>query len=228
MLEDEMEQAEIPLKFLFSISSEEVTLERVTDTLKECKKVLDDIWTQMAVPPPEASSMSKKQAREAMRQQRQTLLPSEKSTKKLYDELKGLQGVLIDAQKLDQNQEDNVRDMHGTETEELKLARGNQRVQKALNDVPIAAVTEQTLLAPVDEPLNKQLRHILQLGASSGKQSAAKDGEDGDSEKQGWNRSVFIDKQGKYEAPSNTKRCGFREFKADPWYRSMKPHGRYG
>jgi hypothetical protein len=201
------------------IAADEFTLERVTETLKECKKVLDNVWTSMAIPPPHANGLSKKELREAMRQQRQELLPQEKATKKLCDQLQGLVGVLKDAQQIDQGDGDTVSNMHGTESAEQKEFRGNDRVQKALQDINHQVVSDETLVDPAADDLVRQLRHALELGEPVNDETE---------EKRGWNKSVFVDKKGKYEAPANTKRSGWREFKADPWYRAMKPNGRYG
>lgn len=42
----------------------------------------------------------------------------------------------------------------------------------------------------------------------------------------GWNKSVFLDKEGKYPAAHTSgKPCGFREFRADPWYRAKNRYG---
>eukprot|EP00656_Telonema_subtile_P036840 TRINITY_DN408_c0_g1_i6.p1 TRINITY_DN408_c0_g1~~TRINITY_DN408_c0_g1_i6.p1 ORF type:complete len:254 (-),score=67.03 TRINITY_DN408_c0_g1_i6:171-932(-) len=195
--EDDLVQADAPPLCQFRISADELTLEQAEDTYKQCKKVLDQIWTQMSAPP--AAVMSKKELRETMREQRQNLLPQEKSTKRLCDQLKELVRLFQDAQKGESDDADNVQAMQGTESQEQKVFRGNDRVRKALADIPVHVITEETLLDTVDVPLVTQLKHAL--GQSS--KDAAPSPE---SEKQGWNRSTFVDKRGSSRPTLGTDR----------------------
>merc|ERR1711865_1135540 len=69
--------------------------------------------------------------------------------------------------------------------------------------------------------LIKSLMHDLNI-----KSDDIKEAGEGDSEKPaGWNKSIFVEKKGRHAQAANTKKAGFREFKADPWYRKMSRYG---
>merc|ERR1712195_435717 len=206
---------------------EDFTLDEASNLFRSCKMELDAIWKQMVTPPPQAASLSKRDLRETMREQRQALLPQEKSAKKMCDHLKGLIRVFQDAQKADLSasagDNNNAQTLQGTETSEEKLHRGNERVQTALKDLNVHMITHGSLLHETGEEasLVKQLRHELRMGAANNSEPSSPE-----TEKQGWNKSVFADKKGRHAASStSSKRCGFREYKADPWARSMKRYG---
>jgi len=223
--EEPEEQSPVPQSFEFRVSGDEFTLERAEDLFKGCKRELDIIWRHMVTPPAQAASLSKRDLREMMREQRQALLPQEKSAKKMCDHLKGLIRVFQDAQKADLSGShgDNVQTLQGNETSEEKVHRGNERVQTALKDLNVHMISHQSLLNESGEnaSLVKQLRHELGMGSVQDSEPSSPE-----AEKQGWNKSVFADKKGKHAASStSSKRCGFREYKADPWARSMKRYG---
>merc|ERR1711865_1274260 len=94
---------ELELEFGFCIPSEFVTQDEVEKVEKEGKKHLDEVWTKMAVPPLETTTMDKKQLRELLRENRQALLPQERALKELLRLLRDLSSVLKEAQKSSQN-----------------------------------------------------------------------------------------------------------------------------
>merc|ERR1712166_1323656 len=159
--------------FSFRLSTDDFTLDAAEDLFKACKRELDTIWRKMVTPPPQAASLSKRDLRETMREQRQALLPQEKSAKKTCDHLKGLIRVFQDAQKADLSasagDNNNAQTLQGTETSEEKLHRGNERVQTALKDLNVHMITHESLLHETGEEasLVKQLRHELRMGAAT-------------------------------------------------------------
>jgi len=203
---------ELELEFGFCIPSEFVTQDEVEKVEKEGKKHLDEVWTKMAVPPLETTTMDKKQLRELLRENRQALLPQERALKELLRLLRDLSSVLKEAQKSSQNA-DGVQELT-TQHQKADPAVGNEKVQKALADLGEKHVSDVTLTAK----LIRALRHHLGI-----KQKAQE--ESGASESPGWNKSVFVEKKGRHVQATNTKKAGFREFKADPWFRKMSRYG---
>jgi len=218
------------------IPADEFTLNTLVATARTVKQELDRVWAMMG-PPDGASSLSQKELREVMRQQRQDLLPREKAIKKLHVHLKTLIQVVKDCQSEESTNDDGVNNLD-TENEDVKVARGNRRVQKALEEENIVMVTQDTLTHQKgEEPFVIRLRHALKLptdpesvkckcmdskGRLKSDNGEAADGPEGP----GWNKSVFLDKEGKYPAAHTSgKPCGFREFRADPWYRQRARYG---
>merc|ERR1711865_602868 len=202
---------ELVLEFGFKIPSEKVTQEEVEKVEKEGKKHLGEVWTKMAAPP-QTTTMDKKQLRELSRENRQALLPQERALKELLRLLRDLSSVLKEAQKSSQSS-DGVQELT-THHQKADPAVGNEKVQKALADLGEKHVSDVTLTAK----LIRALRHHLGI-----KQKAQE--ESGASESPGWNKSVFVEKKGRHVQATNTKKAGFREFKADPWFRKMSRYG---
>jgi hypothetical protein len=203
-------------EFDFNITSEQLTQDLVLDAIRGCKKSLDEVWTQMAVPPLQTSSNDKKELREKMRENRQNLLPQERALKALGKLLKDLVQVIKEAQKEHNCTADDgptgltTHQQNGTDTK-----AGEGKVQQALSDLAVRDVNTQSLT----KKLIKDLRQQLELSEKPEEEEA------GPTEEMDWNKSIFVEKRGRHVQATNTKKAGFREFKADPWYRKLSRYG---
>lgn len=156
------EMAEEPPVLDIKIPADEFTLTTLVETARLCKQELDRVWVMMG-PPEGSNTLSQKELRQAMREQRQSLLPQEKAIKKLHVHLKALIQVVKDCQSEEAAADEGVSNLD-TENEDVKMARGNKRVQKALQEENIVMVTQDTLTHQKgEEPFVIRLRHALKL-----------------------------------------------------------------
>merc|ERR1711934_1157807 len=138
------------------------------------------------------------------------------------------------------------RRVHGqglnSESEEDATKRANSQVQKALTDMNKVIITRETLgypylqTRPGSEALVVALRQQLALAQPRGSegegwfQPASSPEKEDKSNKwegkdlgPGWNKSIFVEKKGKNTLGTSTKASGWKEYKADPWYRAQSP-----
>ena len=192
--------------------------------------------------------MDKKQLREATRENRQVLLPQvlhlqallqltilvqEKKMKGLLQLLKDLVQITVLAQKEGPHGAEGEQSLPTGQTKSGSADApataavltgfcadpnvGNEKVRKALESLGCNVVDQYTLT----KQLIKSLMHDLNIKADDMKEAS-----EGDSGKPaGWNKSIFVEKKGRHAQAANTKKAGFREFKADPWYRAMSRYG---
>jgi len=213
--EDCDEEEEPEHTFDFTINSDQIDVDCLKETICAGKKVLDTCWQAMAVPPLDSPNMDKKQLREATRENRQVLLPQEKKIKGLLQLLKDLVQITVLAQKEDHGAGGEQSLPTGQTKADPNV--GNEKVRKALESLGCHVVDSYSLT----KALIKSLMHDLNI-----KSDDIKEAGEGDSEKPaGWNKSIFVEKKGRHAQAANTKKAGFREFKADPWYRKMSRYG---